>query len=171
MKRLCLSCGTLLCILTVSAGLFALDELSGSMKQILDRRANDFASIRKEPFTVGDDTNYKSTLLVAGAMGCYITPVARSVYSDSCDIIETKDRATLTTKYKRYVKALHDASPASWMSWTENTAKPASEATYFGPDRSHPAAAVRWDLGGMNMDWYNLAVTFYASGYTMTKQQ
>jgi hypothetical protein len=170
-RRLFLLFGTLLCILTASAGLSALDELSGTIKQILDHRANDFASIRKDPHVAGDETDYMSTLMVAGAKECYITVVAKPRYSDSCEISETKNRAILTARYKKYVKALLDASPASWMSWTESTAKPAKESTYIGPDRAHPAAAVRWDLEGMNNDWYSLSVTFYADGYTMTKTQ
>ena len=170
MRRPYLLYGMLLCILAVSASLSALDELSGTMKQILDHRANDFASIRKDPHVTGDETDYTSTLMVAGAKECYITQTAKPRYSDSCYVFETKNRAAVTARYKKYVKALQDASPSSWTSWTESTSKPASESAYFGPDRSHPAASVHWDLEGMNMDWYNLSVTFYADGYTMTKQ-
>ena len=133
MRRPFLLFGTLLCILTASAGLSALDELSGTIKQILDHRANDFASIRKDPHVAGDETDYMSTLMVAGAKECYITVVAKPRYSDSCDIFETKNRAILTAKYKKYVKALQDASPASWMSWTESTAKPASRIHLHWP--------------------------------------
>jgi hypothetical protein len=171
MKRSYLLCGASLFILIVSPGLSALDELSGTMKQILDHRADDFASIRTNPHASGDETDYISTLIVAGAKQCYITQVAKPWYANSCDVLETKNRAILMAKYKKYVKALQDVSPASWKSWTETTPKPPTESTYLGPDRSHPAAAVRWDLEGMNMDWYNLNVTFYADGYTMTKQQ
>jgi hypothetical protein len=170
-RRSFLLFGTVLCILTASAGLSALDEVSGTIKQILAHRANDFASIRKDPHVAGDETDYMSTLMVAGAKECYITVVAKPRYSDSCDVFETKNRAILTARYKKYVKALLDASPASWMNWTESTVKPAKESTYIGPDRAHPAAAVRWDLEGMNNDWYNLSVTFYADGYTTTKPQ
>lgn len=169
MRRPFLLFGILLCILTASSGLSAIDELSGTIKQILDHRANDFASIRKDPHVAGDETDYMSTLMVAGAKECYITVVSKPRYSDSCDIFETKNRAILIAKYKKYVKALQDASPASWMSWTESTAKPTSETTYVGPDRAHPAATVHWDLEGMNNDWYSLSVMFYADGYTPTK--
>jgi hypothetical protein len=162
--------GALLSTLVFCIGLSAVDDVSATMKQILDHRADDFASIRKDPHVIGDETDYSSKLMVAGAKECDITQSAKPRYADSCEIFETKSRAALTAQYKKYVKALHDASPASWISWTEAAAKPASETTYVGPDRSHPAAAVIWDLEGMNMDWYNLTVTFYADGYTVAKQ-
>ena len=86
-------------------------------------------------------------------------------------MLETKSRAALTSKYKQYVKALQDASPASWTSWTEHPGKSMGESTYFGPDRSHPAAAVHWVLEGMNRDWYDLSVAFYGEGYTLPEQK
>ena len=104
-------------------------------------------------------------------MQCYIARTSKPHFSNECDMLETKSRATLTSKYKQYVKALQDASPASWMSWTEHPGKSMGESTYFGPDRSHPAAAVHWVLEGMNRDWYDLSVTFYGDGYTMPEQK
>lgn len=166
--------GALVGILMIGSGLVAADEVSGSisgtMKKILDHRSDDFASIRQKG-EAADQTDFKSTLTVAGAKECYISLTASPRYSDSCSVLETKNRATLTLKYKAYVKSLQGISHPSWTSWTEHTSKPEGDATYIGPDRAHPAAAVHWVLEGMNMDWYDLSVTFYSDGYTFTKQQ
>jgi len=147
----------------------ALDDLTASIKQILDHRGDDFASLRQDPHGSGDETAYGSTVILSGAMQCYIAQTAKPHYSNECDILETKNRATLNTKYAQYVKALRDASPTSWINWTEHSGQPMGETTYDGPDRLHPAAAVQWVLEGMNMDWYDLSVTFYGEGYTLTQ--
>ena len=170
MRRPFIFCATLFSILFVGPGLFALDQISSTIKQILDHRSDDFASIRKDPHGAGDETAYGSTLIVSGAKECYITQTAKPHYSNDCGVLETKNRAILTAKYEEYVKSLRDASPATWTSWTQRTTKPPGEFTYTGPDQLHPAAAVHWVLEGMNMDWYDLAVTFYAEGYPVSQQ-
>lgn len=152
-------------------GLFALDDLTARIKQFLDQREDGFAAIRKDPHGAGDDITYTSVLSLPGAMQCYIARTSKPHYSNECDMLETKSRATLAAKYEQYVKALQGASPASWMSWTERRGKAMGESTYFGPDRSHPAAAVHWVLEGMNMDWYDLSVTFYGEGYALTERK
>lgn len=159
--------------LVVLAGsiVFALDDLAASIKQILDHRGDDFASLRKDPHGSGNETAYASSVILSGAMQCYIAQTAKPHYSDECDVLETKNRATLNAKYRLYLKALRDASPASWISWTEHPAKAMGESTYEGPDRSHPAAAVHWVLEGMNQDWYDLSVTFYGEGHTIAEQK
>ena len=171
MKRAYPCWAALLLLLLLPAGphALAMDDLAASIKQILDYRSDDFASLRKDPRGSGDETAYASTLMLPSAMQCYITQTAKPHYSNECDILETKNRATLNTKYSQYVKALRDASPASWTNWTEHSGKPMGETTYDGPDRLHPAAAVRWVLEGMNRDWYDLSVTFYGEGYTLTQ--
>lgn len=167
MKRAYPSWAAFFLALLAGPGVFALDDLTASIKQILDHRSDDFASIRKDPHGSGDATAYASSVTLPGAMPCYIAQTANPHYSNECDVMETKNRATLNTKYKQYVKAIRDASPASWTNWTEHSGKPMGESTYIGPNRLHPAAAVRWVLEGMNMDWYDLSVTFYAEGYTL----
>jgi len=158
---------SLLLLLLTAPSLFAADTLSSLMKQILDQRNDDFASLRKDPHGSGDDTAYASTVILPGAMQCYIAQTAKPHYSNECDVLETKNRSTLTAKYSQFVKALRDASPASWNAWTDHPGKSMGESTYFGADRSHPAAAVHWVLEGMNLDWYDLSVTFYGEGYTL----
>ncbi|MGD0909000.1 MAG: hypothetical protein ABSA96_15570 [Candidatus Acidiferrales bacterium] len=165
MKRPFVFWAGLFSMLVAGPGLLALDQISGAMKQILDHRGDDFASIRKDPQGSGDETVYSSTVLVPGAMKCYVALTAKPHYSNDCGVLETKNHAVLSAKYKNYVKALHEASPASWATWTKSTTKPAGEYTFTGPDKEHPAAAVHWALEGMNMDWYDLSVTFYAEGY------
>jgi hypothetical protein len=169
MKRAYPCWAALFLLLLAGPRALALDDLAASIKQILDQRGDDFAALRKDPRGSGDETAYASTVILSGAMQCYIARTAKPHYSDECDIMETKNRATLNTKYSQYVKALRDASPASWISWTEHTGKPMGETTYDGPDRLHPAAATHWILEGMNMDWYDLSVTFYGEGYTLTQ--
>lgn len=169
MKRSHPSWAALFLIFLAGPGLFALDDLTASIRQILDHRGEDFASIRKEPRGSGDATAYASSVTLPGAMPCYIAQTVKPHYSNECDVMETKNRATLNAKYRQYVKALREASPASWTNWTEHSGKPMGESTYTGPDRLHPAAAVRWVLEGMNMNWYDLSVTFYAEGYTLTE--
>jgi hypothetical protein len=154
-------------LLLAASGLFAGDDLAGLMKQILDQRKGDFASLRKDPHGSGDETAYASMVILPGAMQCYIAQTAKPHYSNECDVLETKNRATLTAKYSQFVKALRAASPASWTSWTDHRGKSMGETTYFGTDQSHPAAAVHWVLEGMNLDWYDLSVTFYGEGYTL----
>ena len=169
MKRLNAFYAALLLVLLAGPGMFALDDLAASMKQILDHRGDDFASLRKDPHGSGDETAYASSVILPGAMQCYIAQTAKPHYSNECDVLETKNRGTLTAKYRQMVKALRDLSPASWTSWTEHPGKPMGESTYVGPDRLHPAAAVHWVLEGMNLDWYDLSVTFYGEGYTLTE--
>jgi len=161
----------LVLIFLAGTGLYALDEVSAAMKRILDHRGEDFAVIRKDPHGAADDISYASTLLVPGAKACYIAQTAKPHYSDECDVLETKNRAVLMSKYKQYSKALEGVSPLSWTSWTEHTAKPLGESTYVGPDHSHPAAAVHWALEGMNLDWYDLSVTFYGDGYALADRK
>jgi hypothetical protein len=169
MKRAYLCWPALCLVLLAVPGAFALDDLAASVKQFLDHRGDDFASLRKDPHGSGDETAYASSVILFGAKQCYIAQTAKPHYSNECEVMETKNRATLNVKYRQYVKALRDASPASWTSWTDHPAKGMGESTYGGPDRLHPAAAVHWVLEGMNMDWYDLSVTFYAEGYTLTK--
>jgi hypothetical protein len=169
MKRAYLSWPALFLVLLAVSGAFALDDLAASMKQFLDQRSNDFAALRKDPHGSGDETAYASSVTLSGAKQCYIAQTAKPHYSNECEVLETKNRATLNAKYRLHVKALRDASPASWTAWTDHPAKGMGESTYEGPDRMHPAAAVHWVLEGMNMDWYDLSVTFYAEGYTRTE--
>ncbi len=156
MKRAYSSRTVLFLVLLAGPGVFALDDPAASMKQILDHRGDDFATLRKDPHGSGDETAYASTVTLPGAMQCYIAQTAKPHFSDECDVMETKNHDTLIAKYRLYVKALRDASPASWSTWTEHSGKPVGEATYDGPDRLHPAAAVHWVLEGMNMNWYDL---------------
>ena len=158
-------------VLLASSGLFALDDLAAKIKQILNQRGDDFAAIRKDPHGAGDETSYTSAVSLPGAKQCYIAPTSKPHFSNECDMLETKSRPVLTTKYKQYVKALQEASPASWTSWIEHPGKSMGESSYVGPDRSHPAAAVHWVLEGMNMDWYDLSLEFYGEGYTLTEQK
>jgi hypothetical protein len=153
-------------ILAAGSVVLALDPVSGAMKQILDHRSENFASIRKDPQGSGDDIVYVSSVVIPGAMKCYVAPTAKLHYSNDCSVLETKNHAVLAARYKKYVQSLHDASPASWTTWRKTTTKPAGEFTFTGPDKDHPAAAVHWVLEGMNTDWYDLSVTFYAEGYT-----
>ncbi len=169
MKRTYPCLAALFLVLLAGPGLLALDDLAASMKQILDQRSDDFASLRKDPHGSGDETAYASSVILSGAMQCYIAQTAKPHYSDECDVMETKNRATLDAKYRQHVKALHNASRASWITWTEHSGKPMGESTYEGPDRLHPAAAVHWVLEGMNLDWYDLSVTFYGEGYTLSE--
>jgi hypothetical protein len=169
MKRAYPFWAALFLALLAGPGAMALDDLSASMKQFLDHRGDDFASLRKDPHGSGDETAYASSVILSGAMQCYIAQTAKPHFSNECDVMETKSRATLNAKYRLYVKALRDASPASWTTWTDHPAKAMGELTYEGPDRSHPAAAVHWVLEGMNMDWYDLSVTFYGEGYTLSE--
>jgi hypothetical protein len=169
MKRAYPCWAALFLVLLAGPCVFALDDLAASMKQILDHRGDDFAALRKDPHGSGDETAYASKVILPGAMQCYTAQTAKPHYSNECEVLETKNRATLNTKYRQYVKALRDASPASWTSWTEHPAKGMGESTYEGPDRMHPAAAVHWVLEGMNMDWYDLSVTFYGEGYTLAE--
>jgi hypothetical protein len=169
MKRAYPCWAALFSVLLAGTGAFALDDLAVSMKQFLDHRGDDFAALRKDPHGSGDETAYASKVILSGAMQCYIAQTAKPHYSNECDIMETKYRATLNTKYRQYVKALRDASPSSWATWTEHPSKAMGESTYEGPDRMHPAASVRWVLEGMNLDWYDLSVTFYGEGYTLTE--
>lgn len=167
MKRAYPCWAALFLLLLAGPRALALDDLAASIKQILDHRGDDFAALRKDPHGSGDETAYASTVILSGAIQCYIAQTAKPHYSNECDILETKNRATLNTKYSRYVKALRNASPASWTNWTEHSGKPMGETTYDGPDRLHPAVAVHWVLEGMNRDWYDLSVTFYGEGYTL----
>jgi hypothetical protein len=169
MKQVYPCLAALFLALLAGSCVFALDDLTASIKQILDHRGDDFASIRKDPRGSGEATAYASSVTLPGAMPCYIAQTAKPHYSNECDVMETKNRATLNAKYRQYVKALREASPASWTNWTEHSGKPMGESTCTGPDRLHPAAAVRWVLEGMNMDWYDLSVTFYAEGYKPTE--
>ena len=169
MKRAYPFWAALFLALLAGPGAMALDDLSASMKQFLDHRGDDFASLRKDPHGSGDETAYASSVILSGAMQCYIAQTAKPHFSNECDVMETNSRATLNAKYRLYVKALRDVSRASWSSWTEHPTKGMGESTYEGPDQLHPAAAVHWVLEGMNMDWYDLSVTFYGEGYTITE--
>jgi hypothetical protein len=170
MKRRNLFWAALLLLFLANARLIALDNLTAKMKQILDQRTDDFAAIRVDPHGTGDETTYTSALSLPGAKQCYIARTSKPHFSNECDMLETKSRAVLTAKYKLYVKALQDTAPSSWAMWTEHPGKSMGESTYFGPDRSHPAAAVHWMLEGMNLDWYGLSVAFYGDGYTLIER-
>jgi hypothetical protein len=149
----------------------AADDLSSAMKQILDHRTGAFSSIRKDPRGSGDDTMYTSTISLPGTTECYISKNEKTGLTDSCDVVETKKRAILVAQYKKYIKALRDATPPSWITWTVTTTEPTGEQTYIGPDNTHPAATVKWALEGMNKNFYELTVTFYADGYAMEKSK
>ncbi len=166
MRRPYAFCGALLLIVSVGLTAFALDDISATMKRMLDDRGNNFASIRKDPHGEGDGITYQSSVVVAGAKACYISQFAKPWYSASCNVLETKSRDAMLASYKKYGKSLREAVPASWISWTEPSTRPKGEAFTMGPDRAHPAAAVQWTLEGMNLDWYELTVTFYADGYS-----
>jgi len=155
---------TLLMVLLPAAPLFPADEISRSMKQILDHRADDFASIRKNPQDAYGETDYKSSVVVPAATECYIRQEMKPRYADSCDVAESKNRVLVLGKYATYVKDLRAVAPASWISWTEPRTKPSGERTYVGPDRSHPAAMVGWVVEGMNANFFLLTVTVYAEG-------
>jgi len=103
MKRANRCWAALFWVLLAGPGLFALDDLTASIKQILDHRGDDFASIRKDPRASGDATAYASSVTLPGAMPCYIAQTAKPHYSNECDVMETKNRATLNTKYRQYV--------------------------------------------------------------------
>lgn len=165
MKRPFMLWAAVFSILAAGPVALALDELSGPMKQILDHRSDNFSSIRKNPRGDGDEIVYSSAIILPGADKCYIAPTAKPYYSDECSVLETKNHAAVMARYKKMVKALREASPASWMVWTKQSIKPPGESTSLGPDRTHPAASINWALEGMNMDWYDLSVTFYAEGY------
>ena len=171
MKRRNIFWAALLLFFLANARLIALDDLTARMKQILDHRADDFAAIRADPHGAGEETSYTSALSLPGAKQCYIARTSKPHFSNECEMLETKSRATLTAKYKQYVKALQEAAPASWTIWTEHPGKSMGESTYVGPDRSHPAAAVHWVLEGMNLDWYDLSVAFYGEGYTFMERR
>jgi len=159
---------TLLCSLLfglAGAPLGAADTVSQAMKQILDHRSDDFASIRTNPHDGYGETDYASKVVVPGAKECYIRQEIKPRYADGCDVADSKNRSAVLAKYARYVKDLRAAAPTSWISWTEEKAKPGGEATYVGPDRSHPAAKVGWVVEGMNANYFLLSVTFYAEGY------
>jgi hypothetical protein len=169
MRKSLMPLASLFLFLPSSPRLLARDNLSSAIKQLLGHRANDFASIRKDPHPVAGDTVYASAISVPGASGCYISREVKPWYTDNCDVFETQDRAALDAKYKEYVRALRDAAPAPWENWTEQGTPPGGEYTYIGPDRSHPAAAVHWSVEGMNKNWYALSVTFYPEGYVQKK--
>jgi hypothetical protein len=134
------------------------------MKQIIDHRADDFSSIRKDPQDAYGETDYKSSVVVPAAKECYIRQEMKPRYADSCDVAESKNRALVLGKYAKYAKELRAVVPASWISWTEERSKPSGERTYVGPDRSHPAAMVGWVVEGMNANFFLLSVTVYAEG-------
>lgn len=152
---------------TVIAGsiLFAANDVSATLKKMLDQRANDFAAIRTSPHDMGGSTQYMSTLKLPGADECYIAPAEKPHYTDECSVAESKNRAAVLSKYNQYIKALRGVAPASWITWTEKSANPAGEDTYIGPDRTHPAATVRWNIEGMNSNYYLLTVKFFGEGY------
>ena len=152
-------------ILLWASPLFAAGEIAQAMKQILEHRSDDFASIRKDPQDAYGETDYKSKVVVPAATECYIRIEMKPHYADSCDVAESKNRALVIGKYAKYVKELRDAAPAAWVSWTEES-KPSGERTYVGPDRSHPAAMVGWVAEGMNANFFLLTVTVYAEGST-----
>jgi hypothetical protein len=170
MDRLgCLWTTALLLVLLSASPLLAAGEISRTMKQILDHRSGDFASIRKDPQDAYGETDYKSSVVVPAATECYIRQEMKPRYADSCDVAESKNRALVLSKYAKYVKVLRGVAPPSWISWTEESSKPSGERTYVGPDRSHPAAMVGWVVEGMNANFFLLTVTFYAEG--SVKQQ
>jgi hypothetical protein len=151
-------------LLLLAPQISAADEVSRAIKQILDHRANDFASIRKDPQDAYGETDYKSTVVVPAAMECYIRIELKPHYADSCDVAESKNRALVMGKYAKYVKDLLGVAPATWVHWTEQSTKPAGEKTYVGPDRAHPAAMAGWLVEGMNANFFLLTVTVYAEG-------
>ncbi|MGD0962404.1 MAG: hypothetical protein ABSA57_00725 [Candidatus Acidiferrales bacterium] len=160
----CLSTTVLVVVLLLGSPLLAADEISRAMKQILDHRADDFVSIRKDPQDAYGETDYKSSVVVPAAKECYIRQEMKPHYAESCDVAESKNRALVTSKYAKYVKELRAVAPASWISWTEERTKPSGERIYLGPDRSHPAAMVGWVVEGMNANFFLLTVTVYAQG-------
>jgi hypothetical protein len=81
---------------------FAADEISRTMKQIIDHRSDDFAAIRKDPQDAYGETDYKSTVAIPGATECYIRVEMKPRYADSCDVAESKNRALLLAKYASY---------------------------------------------------------------------
>jgi hypothetical protein len=155
---------TLFLIFVSVSPLLAAGEVSRAMKQIIDHRAGDFASIRKDPQDAYGETAYKSTVVVPAAKECYIRVEMKPRYADSCDVAESKSRALVIGKYAAYVKDLRSVAPASWISWTEQRNKPTGESTYVGPDRSHPVAMVSWVVEGMNANFFLLTVTVYSEG-------
>lgn len=157
--------GTVLGIAFAASTLFAADQVSATLKKMLDQRANDFAAIRTSPHDMGGSTQYMSTLKLPGADECYIAPVEKPHYTDECSVAESKDRAAVVAKYNQYIKALRGVAPTSWITWTEKSANPTAEDTYIGPDRTHPAATVRWNIEGMNSNYYLLTVKFFGEGY------
>ena len=163
--------GVIAVTLVAASGLPAADALSSAMKQILDHRTDAFSSIRKDARGSGDDTMYTSTISLPGTTECYISKNEKTGFTDSCDVVETKKRAVLVAQYKKYIKALRDAAPSSWITWTVTTTAPTGEQTHVGPDNTHPAATVKWALEGMNKNFYELTVTFYADGYAMEKSK
>jgi hypothetical protein len=144
----------------------AADDVSGAMKKILESRHDDFAAIRTKPHDASGETVYMSTVVIPDAKECYIQPAAKPHYSDSCDVMESHNKAAVLGKYARFVKDVKALGPATWIIWTEKKSKPSGEETFFGPDHGHPAASVRWIVEGMNADYYLLSVTFYAEGYS-----
>ena len=152
-----------------SSPLIAADEVSRAIKQMIDHRADDFASIRKDGQEAYGETDYKSSVVVPPAKECYIRQEMKPRYADSCDVAESKNRALVLGKYATYVKELRASAPASWISWTEPRTKPTGERTYVGPDRSHPAAMVGWVVEGMNANFFLLTVTVYAEGSVMQR--
>jgi hypothetical protein len=151
-------------ILSASA-IFAADEVSHAMKQILDSRKDDFAAIRKNPHQSAGETSYMSSVVIPTAKECYIQPESKPHYSDSCDVLESHNRTMVMAKYTQYLQDLKSVSPADWSTWTEKKSKPGGEETFIGPDHEHPAASVRWVVEGMNADYYLLTVTVFGDGY------
>ena len=166
MRRLIFFCmaAALLLISFPGPTSFAADEISRTMKQIIDHRSDDFAAIRKDPQDAYGETDYKSKVAIPAATECYIRVEMKPRYADSCDVAESKNRALLLAKYAKYAKELRSVTPAAWISWTESRTKPGGERTYVGPDRSHPAAMVGWVVEGMNANFFLLTVTVYAEG-------
>jgi hypothetical protein len=166
MRRLTFFCiaATFLLISFAPGTSFAADDISRTMKQIIDHRSDDFAAIRKNPQDAYGETDYKSTVAIPGATECYIRVEMKPRYADSCDVAESKNRALLLAKYASYAKELRSVMPPAWISWTEPRTKPTGERTYVGPDRSHPAAMVGWVVEGMNANFFLLTVTVYAEG-------
>jgi len=155
---------TPLIVLLSASHLPASDRISQTMKQIIDARAADFASIRTNPQDAYGETDYKSSVVIPSAKECYIRQEMKPRYADSCDVAESKNRARIVSKYAKYAKTLRAVAPASWISWTEERGKPGGERTYLGADRAHPAAMVGWVTEGMNANFFLLTVTVYAEG-------
>ncbi len=86
--------------------LIAADEVSRAIKQMIDHRADDFASIRKDGQEAYGETDYKSSVVVPPAKECYIRQEMKPRYADSCDVAESKNRALVLGKYATYVKEL-----------------------------------------------------------------